>query len=68
MSADKAVPVEITKELSGEVLEQTPSGKDVTTAKGLKKVNPKHVLTWEIELGSKEEATLSYVYEAYIRA
>jgi len=65
---DKAVAVEITKELSGEVLENPSKAKDVTTAKGLKKVNPKHVLTWEIDLGPGDEQTLSYVHQLYVRS
>jgi len=65
---DKAVAVEITKELSGEVLENPAAAKDVTTAKGLKKVNPRHVLTWEIDLVPGDEQTLSYVHQLYVRS
>jgi hypothetical protein len=64
---DKPVNVEVTKELSGEILETLPDAKDVQTAKGLKQVNPKHVLTWEIELKSGDEQKLSYLYQVYIR-
>jgi hypothetical protein len=63
----KTVDVEITKELSGEVLESDPKCSDVKTAKGLRQVNPKHILKWEIELKSNEEETLSYQYQVYIR-
>ena len=65
---DKTVAVEITKELSGEVLENPADAKDVMTAKGLKKVNPRHVLTWEIDLGPGDEKTLSYVHQLYVRS
>ena len=64
---DKPVKVEVSKELSGQVLEMLPAAKDVQTAKGLKQVNPKHVLTWEIELKSGAELKLSYLYQVYIR-
>jgi len=64
---DKPVKVEISKELSGQVLEMLPSGKDIQTAKGLKQVNPKHVLTWEIELQPGSEQKISYLYQVYIR-
>ena len=50
---DKTINVEISKELSGEVLESLPKCKDVKTAKGLRRVNEKHILTWEIELASR---------------
>ena len=64
---DKPVSVEISKELSGEVLEKSVDAKDVQTAKGLKQVNPKHVLTWEIELQPGDDREISYVYQVYIR-
>jgi hypothetical protein len=64
---DKSVNVEITKELSGKVLKSTPTAKDVQTGKGLKQTNPKHVLTWEIELAEGEEKNLSYEYQVYVR-
>lgn len=63
----KAVTMEITKELSGKVLNTTPSAKDVQTGKGLKQTNPKHELTWEIELASGEEKSLTYEYQVYVR-
>jgi hypothetical protein len=64
---DKVVDVEITKELSGEVNETLPKAKDVQTVKGLKQVNPKHVLTWEIEMKSGVDQKLIYQYQVYIR-
>ena len=64
---DKSIKVEISKELSGEVLESTPKSKDVKTAKGLRQVNEKHILTWEIELEAGGEEKISYQYKVYIR-
>jgi hypothetical protein len=63
----KETSVEITKELSGEVLESLPKSKDTKTAAGLKKVNPKHILTWSIDLKPGEERKVSYQYQVYIR-
>lgn len=65
---EKTVPLEITKECSGELLEGTTGIKDVMTAKGLKKVNPKHVLSWGFDLKAGEEQKLFYVYQVYIRS
>jgi hypothetical protein len=65
---DKAIDLEITKELSGEVLEKSQDAKDVQTAKGLKQVNPKHVLTWMTPLKAGEELKLTYSYQLYIRS
>jgi hypothetical protein len=64
---DKSIKVEISKELSGEVLESAPKSKDVKTAKGLRQVNEKHILTWEIELDAGAEEKISYQYRVYIR-
>ena len=41
----EAVKLEVTKELSGEVLETIPEAEDVAMAKGLKQTNPAHRLT-----------------------
>jgi hypothetical protein len=64
---DKSVTLEITKELSGEVLEKSDSAQDVQTARGLKQVNPKHVLTWTLELKPGEEHKVTYSYQLYVR-
>jgi hypothetical protein len=64
---DKAIDLEITKELSGEVLEKSGEAKDVPTARGLKQVNPKHVLTWMSALKAGEELRITYSYQLYIR-
>lgn len=63
----RKVSLEIVKKLSGEVLKTKLKAKDVTTAKGLKKVNPQHILTWTFDLKAGEEKTLSYEYQVYIR-
>jgi len=64
---DRAVRLEIIKELSGDVIEASLQAKDVVTAKGLKQVNPKHVLTWEPDLPSGGELKIVYIYEVFIR-
>lgn len=64
---NKEINIEITKELSGDLLESQPKCKDVKTAKGLKQVNPKHILTWETELKSGADQKMTYQYQVYIR-
>jgi len=64
---DKSVTVEVTKNLSGKVIESTPKAGDTSTAKGLKMVNTRHILMWEIELKAGQEQKMSYTYEVYIR-
>ena len=63
----RKINMEISKQLSGEVLESIPKSEDIKTAKGLKQVNEKHLLKWEIELDAKSEKTISYQYQVYIR-
>lgn len=64
---NKSVTVEVTKDLSGDVLEIIPQAKNTQTAKGLKMVSTRHVLMWEIELKPGQEQKLSYTYQVYIR-
>ncbi len=64
---DKDIEVEISKELSGEVLEKSENAKDVQTARGLKQINPKHILTWQQGLKAGEELKITYAYQLYIR-
>ena len=64
---DKKVNMEIKKDLSGELLNTSHDAKDVKLAKGLKKVNPRHTLTWNINLDPGKEEKLTYKYTVYIR-
>lgn len=64
---EKTIELEITKELSGEVLESSGKPSDVQTARGLKQVNPKHQLTWTLKLPAGEEQKATYSYQLYIR-
>ena len=64
---DKSVDIEVKKNLSGEVFTTSPAAKDIPTAKGLKRVNPRHILVWDIKLEAGQKQTLGYTYEVYIR-
>jgi hypothetical protein len=64
---DKAVDIEITKELSGDVLESLPRAGDVKSARGLKQVNTKHILTWVVQIEPGEDKTVTYQYQVYFR-
>jgi hypothetical protein len=63
----KAITVEITKTLSGEVKSSQPEAKSETLARGLRRMNALRKLTWTIELGPQETKPLSYIYEVYVR-
>ena len=64
---DKAVTLEITKTLSGEVMTVEPQATQEKPAKGLRRINPVTKLTWTIELAPGGEQDLSYTYQVYVR-
>ena len=64
---DKAISLEITKTLSGEVLSAMPSAGDVVLARGIKAMNPTHQLTWKLDAKAGETKEITYTYAALIR-
>jgi hypothetical protein len=64
---DKRANMEVTKNLSGKVLTMAPQAKDIPTAKGLRRVNQRHILVWKFEMQSGKKQTLTYTYEVYVR-
>ena len=63
----KAITLEITKTLSGEVKASEPAAVIEKQARGLRRMNGIVNLTWTIELGPGERKDLSYKYEVYVR-
>jgi hypothetical protein len=63
----KAITMEITKTLSGEIKVVDPAAEQEKLAKGLRRMNGLTKLTWTIELPAGAEKQLSYVYEVYVR-
>ena len=63
----KAVALEITKTLSGEVKSSQPDAKIEKMARGLKQMNGVLKLSWTIELQPGERKELGYVYDVYVR-
>ena len=59
--------VVVVKHLCGQVKESMPEARDVPTAKGLKRVNSRHDLIWDLELKAADKAEVSYVYTVYVR-
>jgi len=64
---DKAITLEITKTLSGEVKAMQPEAKLEKLAKALRAVNANIKLTWTIELGAGEKKDIGYTYEGDVR-
>ncbi len=64
---EKAITLEITKTMSGELKEAGSDPKVDKLARGLRMMNPVLKLTWTIELGPGEQKDIDYTYDVYIR-
>ena len=64
---EEAIDLEVSKTLSGDVVGATPPAMDVALARGLGRMNPVHVLKWELHLEPGELAEMTYTYEVLIR-
>jgi hypothetical protein len=64
---DKQVTVKLTKTVSGEALEQSPEAEVKKLAAGLRRMNPRSRLTWEIEVKPGEDVEITYQYRVYVR-
>jgi hypothetical protein len=63
----KAITLEITKTLSGEIQSSQPEAEIEALARGLHRMNAVRKLAWTIELEPGEKKQLSYVYKVYVR-
>ena len=63
----KAITLEITKTLSGEVKSSEPEAEIEKLARGLRRVNTTSKLTWTIELKTDEHKEIGYTYDVYVR-
>jgi hypothetical protein len=66
----KKTPVQmnITKYLTGEVVESSGEPKSTKTAKGLKSLNPEAKLDWDKTIPAGQVLKLRYVYKLYVRS
>jgi len=64
---DKDIKLTITKDLSGEVISNSPAGSVTQVVKGLKSVNPNCVLVWELPIKARDKAEIEYQYKVYVR-
>ncbi len=64
---DKAITLEITKMLSGEVQSMDPEAEIEKLATGLRRMNGLSTLTWTLELNAGEKKDVTYVYRVYVR-
>jgi len=64
---NREVILTISKMLSGEVLSSSPDARVEKIARGLKKVNPQCLLSWEIPVKPAGKIQVEYRYEVYVR-
>ncbi|HZH97505.1 MAG TPA: hypothetical protein VEX38_00920 [Fimbriimonadaceae bacterium] len=64
---NQAVKMRVTKELTGEILSADNNPKIVKTVKGLRELNPRQRLTWDLNLAAGAKTTLTYTYKLYVR-
>ena len=64
---DKPADIEVTKLLSGKVLETTGEPTTTAIAKGLRAANTRHRLVWKQTLEAGQDMEFTYSYEVYIR-
>ncbi len=64
---DRAVKLQITKALSGEVVSAEPDAEIETTARRLRRMNPSQVLTWTLELAPGQKREITYTYRLLVR-
>jgi hypothetical protein len=62
----KDVTMEIRKRITGEVMEVSHEGKVKKVAEGLRGVNFRSSISWELPIKAGEEIILSYTYKVYI--
>ncbi|MFN8218957.1 MAG: hypothetical protein U0S12_02345 [Fimbriimonadales bacterium] len=60
------VKLSISRELTGEVLTADNDPKIVKTAKGLRQMNPRARLSWELPLAAGKSMTITYTYKVYL--
>lgn len=64
---DKPVAMEITKLITGEVQESSPTAEVEKLAAGLQGVNARSRLTWKLELPAGAEQEITYSFTVYVR-
>lgn len=63
---DETVTMEVSKDLTGEVLESSHDAKVTKTAKGLRGLNPNSVVKWTVDVPAGKSVQLTYSYKVYI--
>jgi hypothetical protein len=63
----ESISLQIAKLLSGELKDSSPKARDIALARGLRRVNPTHLLTWKLQLQPGEHQEVTYVYDVLVR-
>ena len=60
------VPIEITRDITGDVLEANHEGEIAKEGKRVHRINPDSSISWDISLEPGEDITITYTYQQYI--
>ena len=63
---DESIKVVVRRRFSGELIEADGSPENVIREDGVYSVNPRHELTWTVELEPGEERTIEYRYSVLV--
>lgn len=64
---NRTITMEVDKTVTGNVISQNESGEKLFIGKGVKQINPKSLITWNLDLKPMEKTQLRYSYSVYIR-
>ena len=65
-SKTENIDLKITKELTGEMISSDGNPKVRTITRGLRAVNPRQMLEWQIPLKAGEKRTITYTYKVHL--
>lgn len=64
---NKTITMEVDKTITGNSSSVSPKGDIRLLGKGIKKINPQTLITWNLDLKPMEKTVLKYSYTVYIR-
>ncbi len=63
---DKAIRLQVTKSVTGELIANSDAPKVRTLGKGLRAVNARHEIEWSVDLEPGKKRTLTYEYSVFV--
>ena len=67
LGSAEAAGLNILQAAQGEIVKTLPEAKVEQVVKGLRKVNPRALLHWEIPIKARDKTEVEYSYKVYVR-